>query len=67
MSKSNLERGKNTSSGNSLSTILEFVKSLEDLANVMETHGWIKEAAATRKWALELRTYLTERNYSPDL
>jgi hypothetical protein len=62
-----LEHGKNISSGNSLGAILEFVRSLEDLANVMGTHGWIKEAAATRKWALELRTYLVDHDYSPGL
>jgi hypothetical protein len=66
MSKSNLEHRKNISSGNSLSTILEFVKNLEDQANVMQTHGYVKEAAATKKWALELRTYLIDQNYSLD-
>lgn len=67
MTESNLEQGKNMNSGNSLSAILEFVKSLEGLANVMGTHGWIKEAAATRKWALELRAYLIDHNYASDL
>jgi hypothetical protein len=67
VSESNLEYSKNTISGSSLSTVSEFAKDLEDRANVMETHGWIKEAAATRKWALELRAYLMNQNYSPDL
>jgi hypothetical protein len=66
VSESNFEYNNNTSSGNSLSIVLEFAKNLEDRANVMETHGWIEEAAATRKWALELRTYLINQNYSLD-
>jgi hypothetical protein len=65
--ESNLEYSKNTISGSSLSTVSGFAKNLGDRASVMETHGWIKEAAATRKWAHELRAYLVNQNYSPDL
>jgi hypothetical protein len=66
MSESNSEHVQNTGSVNSLSTVREFAKNLEVRANVMEDHGWIKEAADLRKWAHELRAYLANQNYSPD-
>ena len=66
-SESKSEQHSNTADTNSLGTVIEFVKSLEDQANDMDTHGWMIEAAHLRKWAFELRTHLAAQNYSPDL
>jgi hypothetical protein len=52
---------KNIGGENSLSSVMEFVKTLEERANDMETHGWTTEAGDLRKWALELREYLTNK------
>jgi hypothetical protein len=58
---------RNLSGATSLGTVMEFAKNLEERANDMETHGWIKEAADLRKWAFELRTHLAAQNYSANL
>lgn len=66
-SESKTEKQSNTTGTNSLATVIEFVKSLEEQANDMDTHGWMIEAANLRKWAFELRTHLAAQNYSTDL
>lgn len=57
---------KNISGANSLNSVMEFAKNLEERANDMETHGWTAEAADLRKWAFELREYLANKNYSSE-
>lgn len=52
---------------NSLGTVAELAKNLEERANDMDIHGWTTEAADLRKWALELRAYLASQNCSPNL
>ena len=52
---------KNNGGTNSL---MDIASNLDEKANDMETHGWIKEAADLRKWASELREYLATQNYS---
>jgi hypothetical protein len=66
MSESNSDNLKNSSNETSLGTVTAFAKDLEDRANEMETHGWIKEAADLRKWALELRAYIASQSFSPE-
>jgi hypothetical protein len=65
ISESKSEPRGNTAGTDSLGTVLEFVKNLEEQANDMDTHGWMIEAANLRKWAFELRAHLAAQNYSP--
>jgi hypothetical protein len=65
ISESKPDHVNGSGTANQPGTVLEFVKELEERANDMDVRGWVKEAADLRKWASELRTYLTAQKVFP--